>query len=376
MPAISIVMGSYNHAPYVRAAMDSVLGQTFTDFEFLIADDGSSDETAAIIETYTDPRISFSRNGFNKGACATLNELIAQASGRYIAVMNSDDVWEREKLAYQFDYLEQDIGVAAVFGRASFIDKTGAPIDADTLPFGTIFDQLNRTPGAWLRRFFAEGNCLCHPTILIRRSCYDVCGAYDNRLRQLPDFDMWIRLTKRYAIHVSDRKLIRFRIMPGENTSSPSIANSTRDLNENFLIGLRFFDGIDRERLIEGFGDCLKFSDIGSAEEVAIECALMCLDVDSVRRNRYQIIGLMQLHALLRSAAHESLLRERYCIDDKWFQARMAEVPTFTDTNALQDRIIELEAELKSLRNSSSWRVTSPLRAAARHLRQGVRWLR
>ncbi len=100
-PIISVVMGTFNHAPFVAQCIDSVLTQDFIDFEFLISDDGSADQTAEIVAAQTDTRIRFERNTRNRGAALILNELIERARGRYIAVINSDDAWLPGKLSEQ-----------------------------------------------------------------------------------------------------------------------------------------------------------------------------------------------------------------------------------------------------------------------------------
>src|SRR5262249_9855598 len=146
----------------------------------------------------------------------------------------------------------------ALFGRVSFVDREGARIPKRALSFGRVFDKGNRSRGRWLRWFFDQGNCLCHPSVLIRRSCYSELGLYDNRLRQLPDWDMWIRLTKKFKFFVADRDLVSLRILPpGQNTSSQAGTNAVRTINEHFLIASRFFDEVSKELLVEGFGDRL-----------------------------------------------------------------------------------------------------------------------
>lgn len=99
-PAISVCMSMYNAAPYLRECIDSVLAQTFEDFEFIIVDDGSEDDSAAIVASYADPRIRLIRGGHDY--VASLNRSLDEARGRYVARMDADDVMHPERLARQF----------------------------------------------------------------------------------------------------------------------------------------------------------------------------------------------------------------------------------------------------------------------------------
>ena len=336
LPTVSVIMATYNHADFVKQAIESVLAQQGVDFEFLIADDGSADRTREVVASIKDERIRFFPNEINRGACVVTNELVECASGEFIALINSDDYWTTpDKLADQVQILRERPSVGACFGRARFVDKDGQFIDKASLPFGTVFDQENRSQGQWLRYFFDHGNCICHPTMLIRTLCYEELGMYNNRLRQLPDFDMWIRLVKRYEIFISDRELINFRILPGENASSQTVENSIRSINEHYLIAESFFDGTERDQLIEGFADMLVAKDIPSKEHLDIEKARLFFIENQWLGNPYKIIGLLGMFKLLNSPRHFNLLSRTYGIDDRWFQKKMSEI------DVLRPRVIE-----------------------------------
>ena len=324
-PRVSVVMATYNHAAFVKEAIDSVLRQQGVDFEFLIADDGSSDDTRAVVAAIEDHRISFFPNPVNRGACTVLNELVERTRGEYVALINSDDAWYPDKLRYQVDVLDRDPNLGATFGRVTFFDRDGRSLNKQALPFGAVFDQDNRSSAQWLRRFFDGGNCICHPTMLIRRSCYDQLGLYSNRLRQLPDYDMWIRLVKRYELHVSERNLIKFRILPGESASSQTTTNLIRAINEHYLIADTFFDGVERAQMIAGFSDLLTVKDIPTARHLDIEKALLFFLPNELERP-YRLIGLLRMRRLLDSPVHRDVLLESYGIDDRWFQRKTGEV--------------------------------------------------
>ncbi|MDR3423604.1 MAG: glycosyltransferase [Alphaproteobacteria bacterium] len=326
-PTISVIMPTYNHAPFVEQAIQSVLDQQGADFEFLIADDGSSDRTRDVVASVQDQRIAFFPNKINRGAAIVTNELINKASGEFIALINSDDCWsDPDKLAYQEQVMRENPSVGACFGRAQFMDEGGHLIAKEGLAFGATFDQENRSRGRWLQRFFDSGNCLCHPTILIRKSCYEELGVYNNRMRQLPDFDMWIRLVKRHDIFVSDRELINFRVLPGENASCQTVSNSIRTMNEHYIIANSFFADVDRKLLLQGFRDRLRVKELPSEEHVEIEKALLYFSENRWLERPYKMVGLMAMYRLLSEEKYRKILEHDYEITDRWFHDMTADI--------------------------------------------------
>lgn len=342
-PTVSIVMATYNHANFVAETIRSVLAQTGVDFEFLIADDGSSDSTRDVVATFQDERIKFFPSEVNQGACVVTNALITKASGEFIALINSDDFWiDQDKLSFQVQFMRENPKIGACFGRAQFVDREGKKIDKTAIPWGGVFDQPNRTQGAWLRQFFDLGNCICHPTMLIRKVCFEQLGFYNNRLRQLPDMDMWIRLVKHYPIHIFDKELICFRVMPGENASSQTVENSIRTINEHYLIAENFFVDVTSEQLLDGFSDMLKNKDIPSEIHLDIEKALLLMKYNQWLGKPYQMIGILKLNTLLNSPPHAKVMFEDYALDDRWFQKELGEI------DVLRPRVVAVMSQQKS----------------------------
>jgi hypothetical protein len=327
-PKVSILMSSYNHASFVGRAIESVLGQTFPNFEFLIGDDASTDETPNTIARFRDSRITFTPHKRNRGAYAVVNELLQRCRGEYIAHLNSDDFWPLDKLEYQVRFLDEHPEYAAIFGDAWFVDAHEVAQERPSVP-GYDFNQPNRTRGAWLRRFFEQGPGLCHPTVLIRRSCFDELGGYDNRLRQTPDFDLWVRFIKHYKLYVSERPLVYFRWIPGGNASTPSAENLARVFAENLLIGNRFFDGVTKDLLLDGFSDLLVSPELPTDLHVSIEKAMLCFRPVRAVGPVYRVVGLQKLERLLGSPPHHEVLLHDYGFDELAFHRLSAAVDTF-----------------------------------------------
>jgi glycosyltransferase involved in cell wall biosynthesis len=221
-PRVSVIIASYNHERYVAECLESVLAQSYQDFEIVVTDDGSADGTVERIQAIRDPRIRLNVFPKNRGACVAMNDCLARARGEYIAVLNSDDTFDPEKLAVQVQWLDRHPRFGAVFALPVMMNERGESFDDDSHKDYRIFEVDNRSRAAWLRHFFYYGNCLCHPTVLIRRACYERVGRYDPRLAQVPDLDMWIRLCAEYEIHVLPERLTRFRVR--ENLQNASAA--------------------------------------------------------------------------------------------------------------------------------------------------------
>lgn len=223
MPKVSVILSSYNHAKFICESIENTLKQTYADFELIIWDDGSSDNSWELIQRYSDPRIKAFRNDKNIGGVFGVNKAITEvATGEYIAIHHSDDVWELDKLQKQVAVLDANPALGAVFTNTLAIDERSEPLADQSHIYSNIFNQPNRSRQQWLRRFFFYGNALCHPSVLIRKLCYEECGLYQDSLAQLTDFDLWVRLCFKYEIHVLPERLTRYRVRDAEMNASGS----------------------------------------------------------------------------------------------------------------------------------------------------------
>ena len=321
-PSISILMPSYNHARFIRAAVESILAQSFPDFELLIVDDGSVDASKDIISSFQDNRIRYRLLDQNVGAPEAMNIALEMSGGRYVAVCNSDDEWHPEKLAKQYQYLENNPAISAVYSDVVWIGDDGAPLNESRLPyFKSVFKQMNRSRGSWLRDFVEGGNCLCHPSALIKREIYDIIGIYDNRLRQLPDLDMWIRLVQHANIFVMRDALVGFRIHDS-NTSAPHPATSRRSINEHRLIVRKTFGGIAKDNFIEAFG--LKMISIDNDLDFAAEKALYLLSYRGPYDGIFRELALDLLYDAIETPEGRERLARKYAFDVAVFHKEMS----------------------------------------------------
>lgn len=200
MPNVSVIIPAYNAMTYLPETVESVLRQTFTDFEVLIIDDGSSDHIVEWVSQLVDPRVKLISQE-NQGACAARNTGIAQAQGEYIALLDADDLWEPTILEKQVRCLEDDPAVGLVHTWMAIIDQQGRPT-------GRVITS-NAEGEVWKQ--LVEKNPVPCSSVMVRRCCFDTVGVFDQSLLNIDDWDMWIRIAACYRFAVIKEPLMRYR---------------------------------------------------------------------------------------------------------------------------------------------------------------------
>lgn len=186
-PLVSVIMAVYNGEEFLREAVLSVLNQTLTEFEFIIVNDGSTDASSQILNSFDDERIVLVERG-NRGLPSSLNEAISIAKGEYIARMDADDVSLPNRLQLQYEYMRNHPEVGLVGGQALIIDAMGGEIGEARKPVG--FELIKR---------YIEYACpVLHPTYFVRRRVYESIARY----RQIPieDYDFLFRIVEHGVI--------------------------------------------------------------------------------------------------------------------------------------------------------------------------------
>lgn len=260
-PTVSVIMPSYQHKFFIRHAIESVLAQTFRSFELLISDDHSTDGTVKILKEYEAKipgKIFYQEK--NLGPVEQIHFLCNQARGKYIALLNSDDVWEPEKLEKQVRYMDTHPETAACFTQAYMIDKHGRLITEKQFPLCKLMMQPNRSRAEWIRYFWENGNCLCHPSVMAKREIYGKELLLNPSYRQLPDFDLWVRMIQKYPIYIIQEPLTGHRRVVGSNTSDQSRENTSRLNNELAVILYRMLTQADDELILDAFSDLIPYN--------------------------------------------------------------------------------------------------------------------
>ncbi|MBD2526706.1 glycosyltransferase [Nostoc sp. FACHB-133] len=211
MPKVTVLMPVYNGEIYLREAIDSILSQTFQDFEFLIINDGSTDSTREIVCSYEDPRIRLIDNDYNLGLTQSLNKGLKLAEGEFIARQDADDISEPERLVKQVDFLETHPEVALVGTWYKQIDTQGNLICECQLPYDC-------TQIRWGLLFYSP---FIHSAVMLQKSAVlEQIGFYNEVAIHAEDYELWCRIALRLKIANLSDYLIKWRVHPSSVTAT------------------------------------------------------------------------------------------------------------------------------------------------------------
>jgi glycosyltransferase involved in cell wall biosynthesis len=232
-PRVTVLMAVHNGARHLREAVDSILAQTFRDFEFLIVDDGSTDQSLAILASYSDPRIVIIRNATNVGLTKSLNIGLAAARGELVARQDADDRSYPERLASQVAFLDAHPEIAAVGAQARIIDGDGhqlpaderKPLDAESIRFALLFS-----------------NPIVHTAATFRRKLVD---GYDERFVTSQDVELWSRLAENHPLANLPERLVDLRVHAQSVSATRYTRGNVRHIEDVLTANLRRFLGTD-----------------------------------------------------------------------------------------------------------------------------------
>jgi glycosyltransferase involved in cell wall biosynthesis len=212
MPKVSVIIPTYNRATSLVSAVNSVLSQTFQDFEIIIVDDASKDDTEEVVRGIADRRIKYLRHETNKREAGARNTGVTSASGEYIAFLDDDDEWLPDKLKLQVELLDGSSSVVGAVYSGSF------RIDSES---GRTLDQYIPTKTGNIFKDLSFRNWVGTPsTVLLRRECFERVGLFDSAIVFGPDYDMWIRVAEKYHFLCIRQPLIKYYIHSGRLSSN------------------------------------------------------------------------------------------------------------------------------------------------------------
>ena len=188
---LSVVMAVYNGEEYLQEAIDSVLNQSFKDFEFIIVNDASTDGTYKILENITDKRVKVIHSNRNCGGAASLKKGIAAAIGKWIAIHDADDISERYRFAEQIKFIKNNPGISGTGTLIKCIPGNGH-VDAEQMRKD---EEVNiRVDKDHIHDYRYWGNAFCHGSMMFSKEIYERAGGYNPQVKIAYDYDLWLRM--------------------------------------------------------------------------------------------------------------------------------------------------------------------------------------
>ncbi len=209
-PLVSVVIATYNMAAYLPLAVQSALDQTYRNLEVLIVDDGSTDGTRKAVEPFLEDRRVRYLYQQNRGQAAAKNHGVRESRGEYVAFLDADDLWVRDKLEQQVPLLLKSSDVGVVYSKMAYIDETGKELGISD--YGLF---RGRVSGPLL-----ISNFIGFGTSMARRQCFERLGGFDEAMKMGIDYDLWLRFSTEYAFDYVDRPLLRYRVWSGQMSNN------------------------------------------------------------------------------------------------------------------------------------------------------------
>jgi glycosyltransferase involved in cell wall biosynthesis len=226
-PKISVLMSVHNGEAFLKEAIGSILNQSFTDFEFILINDSSTDSSKQIIESSYDPRIVLINNETNLGLTKSLNIGLSKASGMYIARMDADDVSSPDRFQKQYDYMEANPNTWVVGSSINIMNDEGYVVKKNEYP--ESFEEILGTV------FFK--NPIVHSTAFFRREEILKIGGYNNDYKKSQDYELWLRIIKNKGVLANlPEALVNFRVHSSSITQSSA---TTSEQEANALMTLQ-----------------------------------------------------------------------------------------------------------------------------------------
>ncbi len=201
IPTVSVVVATYNYGQYLAQALDSICAQSFTDWEAIVVDDGSTDDTQAVMEPYlNDVRFKYIRTE-HVGQPVAKNTGIRVARGIYIAFLDADDAWLPEKLALQVERMDRGPAIGVVYGRRQWIDSVGRPLQRSE----RVMRRGNVLP------FMFRDNFVCFSSAMVRREAFEQCGVFNEQIPLAIDYDLWLRIAAGWKFDYVDEPVVLYR---------------------------------------------------------------------------------------------------------------------------------------------------------------------
>ncbi len=286
MPKVSIIIPTYNRSRFLRLAVQSVLAQTFTDFEIVIVDDASQDDTRGAVASLRDPRIRYIRHDRNRRISGTRNTGITNSTGEYIAFLDDDDEWLPSKLAQQVAALDSSAPtVGAVYTAFAQIDVATQEVLRIIRPGkrGHILHELCK------RNWIGTASTVC-----LRRQCVEEVGLFDESVEFGEEYDMWIRVAHRFDFKYIDEVLVKYGVHANRLSTNYKIMISGLERQLEKHASFFAIDRANYSRRYAWLGTLYCYNgDVRKGREALLEAIM----ASPLKVNSYAYLGLTLLGA-------------------------------------------------------------------------------
>lgn len=231
---VSVIMATYKRPAYLKSAIESVLRQTYDNFEAVVVDDGSGDETPDVVAAFNDPRLHYVNPGHQGVLGRILNYGISKSRGELIGFCDDDDAWLETKLEKQVAYFKEHPKCGLLYANVKFFDGDGALILNERGEPLTGFD-INRPPDKDHFEELLIRNYMYKPSILMRRDCFEKAGRFDDNNHFTDDYELWVRIGRTCEISGLSEPLALYRIHANNMSSGIKVMLATLqqyDMNE------------------------------------------------------------------------------------------------------------------------------------------------
>lgn len=377
---VSVLMVNYNRGTTIGESIKSVLAQTYTDLELIIVDDGSTDDSCSVIESIKDPRIKLYRLEQNEHISHATNYGFQKVTGAYLARIDSDDIWYPQKLEKQITFLKNNPEYKICFAWIDLIDEYGNSINEQQKELLGVFETTFQGQSDCLHRFFFGGNCLSHPSVVMRTELMRETGDFNLAYMQSHDFDYWVRIAKKYPIYVMQERLLAMRRFIHENSevennSKTYGSNVIRYENEAANIKRHFFEDMEDELFIRTFRQDFKNPESNTKEELECEKIFLlcktCPELQNILPTGLDnFLELYPKYAEILKQKFDFTVHDFYDFTgNRVYHNEREENAKRREQECLKEELQKVHKECERLKmqieayeNSKSWKATAPFR--------------
>jgi len=379
-PPIDILLPTFNGAKYLNDQVRSIMSQTYENLCLIIRDDGSTDDSCSVIESIKDPRIKLYRLEQNEHISHATNYGFQKVTGAYLARIDSDDIWYPQKLEKQITFLKNNPEYKICFAWIDLIDEYGNSINEQQKELLGVFETTFQGQSDCLHRFFFGGNCLSHPSVVMRTELMRETGDFNLAYMQSHDFDYWVRIAKKYPIYVMQERLLAMRRFIHENSEVENNSktygpNVIRYENEAANIKRHFFEDMEDELFIRTFRQDFKNPESNTKEELECEKIFLlcktCPELQNILPTGLDnFLELYPKYAEILKQKFDFTVHDFYDFTgNRVYHNEREENAKRREQECLKEELQKVHKECERLKmqieayeNSKSWKATAPFR--------------